>query len=126
MSDDKTLDLLISRTQTRENSTLTIVVVTASASLIFLPLFCQNGSELKWLFGCLGIIFPILGVLYREATYRTIQKDDYDEIKNRSDKKDHTVIDNPHGRGKRRVLFYAITFLPIIGWIIILLGFYKC
>ncbi len=126
MSDDKILDLLISRTLTRETTTLTILVVTASVSLIFLPLFCQSGSDLKWLFGCLGIIFPILGILYREITYKTIQQDDYDEIKNRTEEKDHNIIDNPHGRGKRRVLFYSITLLPIIGWIIILSGNYNC
>lgn len=126
MSDDKILDLLISRTQTRETSTLTIVVVTASASLIFLPLFCLSDSELNWLFGSLGIIFPILGMLYREVTYRTIQNDDYNEIKIRTDKKDHNVIDNKHGKGKRRCLFYCITLLPIISWGIILSGNYTC
>ena len=126
MSDDKTVDLLISRTQTRETSTLTILVVTASASLIFLPLFCLSDSELNWLFGSLGIIFPILGMLYREVTYRTIQNDDYNEIKTRTDKKDHGVIDNKRGRGKRRFLFYCITFLPIIGWMVILSGSYNC
>jgi len=123
MSDDKTFDLLVSRTLTRETSTLAILIVSASASLILLPLFCQSGSELKWLFGIMAITFPILGILFREVTYRTIQEDDYNEIRQRvKDLNDYEIIRNRHGNKARRVLFYFITFLPIIGWIIILSG----
>lgn len=123
MSDDKIFDLLVSRTLTRETSTLAILIVSASASLILLPLFCQSGSELKWLFGIMAIIFPILGILFREVTYRTIQEDDYNEIRKRvEDPNDYTIIRNKHGNKARRVLFYCIILLPITGWIIILSG----
>lgn len=123
MSDDKIFDLLVSRTLTRETSTLAIIIVSSSASLILLPLFCQSGSELKLLFGIMAITFPILGILFREVTYRTIQNDDYNEIRKRvKNPNDYEIIRNKHGNKARRVLFYCIILLPITGWIIILSG----
>jgi len=123
MTEDKLFNLLVSRTLTRETSTLTISTVTASASLILIPLFCQVDQDLSWYFGIIGIIFPIFGLLYREATYRTIQKDDYDEIKKiAKDPKLIEIIDNKNGRVKRSILFYSISSLPVVAWIIILVG----
>ena len=123
MTEDRSFNLLVSRTLTRETSTLTILTVTAAASLILIPLFCQVDQNLSWYFGIIGILFPIFGLLYREATYCTIQKDDYDEIRNIvDDPKVNEIIDNKNGRVERSILFYSISFLPVIAWIIILVG----
>jgi len=121
MSDDKIFDLLVSRTLTRETSTLTILTITASASLILIPLFYQIYQELNWAFGIIGILFPIFGLLYREVTYRTIQRDDYNEIRNIvNDTKKNEIIENKNGERRRKVLFYSISLFPVFIWIIIL------
>lgn len=127
MSDDKIYDHLVSRTLTREASTLAILIVTASASLILIPLFCNNGVENNWLFGIFGISFPIIGLLYRQVTYWTIQKDDYEEIRNRiGNDKDKRIIKNEHGKILRTILFFGFAISPVIFWIIIIIEDFKC
>jgi len=123
MSDEKIFDLLVSRTLTRETSTLMIITVTASASLILIPLFCQINQEFNWAFGIIGVLFPIFGLLYREVTYRTIQHDDYNEIRNIvNDPKKNEIIENKNGKGRRKVLFYLISLFPVFIWIVILVS----
>jgi len=102
---DKTLDVLIARTNTRETSTLTIVTVAASASLILLGLYSQSSLQPSWIIVVLGMAFPILSLIYRTITYYTIQKDDYEEIRNRIPAKDHQIIKNEkRKRGKNNSL----------------------
>ena len=122
---DKALDVLIARTNTRETSTLTIVTVAASASLILLGLYSQDSLQPSWIIGGLGMAFPILGLIYRTITYYTIQKDDYDEIRNRIPSKDHKIIKNENGKEGRTILYYSIAGLPILGWLLVCLGILK-
>ena len=122
---DKTLDVLIARTNTRETSTLTIVTVAASASLILLGLYSQDSLQPSWIIVVLGMAFPILSLIYRTITYYTIQKDDYEEIRNRIPAKDHQIIKNENGKEGRTILYYSIVGLPILGWLLVFLGFLK-
>jgi len=120
VTEDKVFDHLVTRTQTRETSTLTITTIASSASLVLIGLFCYINSDLRLLFGIMGFLYPLVGITYREITYWTIQKDDYSEIKKRIPEKDRHVIDNKHGGKRRRILFYSLTGIPVVGWIIIL------
>ena len=71
--------LILDRINTRESSTLTFATVAASSSLVVLVLFIERGLQTAypWL-GWIGILFASLGVLYREVTIWSIDKNEYD------------------------------------------------
>jgi len=76
LTDDKLFDFIVARSRTRETSTLTIATIAASASLILLALYFQADQEQKILILIMGILFPSLGIAYREVTNKTIHEED--------------------------------------------------
>jgi len=122
MTEDKLFNLLVARTQTRETSTLAITIIAASTSLILLGFVCQVNEEQRIPFIFMGIIYPFLGMLYREFTYRTVQNRDYDQIIRHFSGDEVNTVRIGYTRWSRRVLFYLLfAVLPIAGWILILM-----
>ncbi len=88
MSDDKMFDYILTRSRTRESSTLTIATVASSASLLLIALYIQATVEAeinnhpnafdkyKQGVGWVGVLFAGLGIAYREATALTIHQND--------------------------------------------------
>ena len=72
MTEDKLFNLLVARTQTRETSTLAITIIAASTSLILLGFVCPINEEQRIPLVFIGILYPFLGFLFREITYRTV------------------------------------------------------
>jgi len=121
MTEDKLFNLLVARTQTRETSTLAITVIAASASLILLGFVCPINVEQRIPFVIMGIIYPILGMLYREYTYLTIQNSDFEQIRRHFSDEEEDIVRGGYSSLPRRVLFYLLfVVIPIAGWVLIL------
>jgi hypothetical protein len=74
---DQTAELVYSRLNTRENSTLTIATVASSASLVLIGLAKPTDSNYP-LLAAGGVLFPLIGLLYREVTILTVDHSDLD------------------------------------------------
>jgi hypothetical protein len=59
---------------TRENSTLVVATVASSASLLLMTLNSQTSHY------CLGLLFALLGILYRELTILFSDNPDYKRL----------------------------------------------
>jgi len=120
MTEDRLFNLLVARTQTRETSTLAITIIAASASLILLGFVCQVNEEQRTPLVIIGILYPILGIIFREYTYGTVQSRDYDRIIRyfRGDEVNDVRIG--YATWPRRVIFYLLfAVLPVAAWIFI-------
>ena len=123
MTEDKLFNLLVARIQTRETSTLAITIIAASASLILLGFVCQVNEEQRIPLVCIGIIYPILGILYREITYATIQKNDLKQIKKHFNAEEVGIVLGGFPKWHRRGIFYLLfTVLPVGAWFLVLTG----
>jgi hypothetical protein len=76
---DSQIQRLLSELSTRENSTLVVSTVAASASIAILAIRLES-AKTEWFFllFCLGFIFSLLGLLYREATVFGVEKENYE------------------------------------------------
>jgi len=74
--------IIQSRLNSREASTLTFSTVASSASLLLFGLAAQPNFPIASypLLFLVGILFPVLGFLYRELTIHTVDKNDYDRL----------------------------------------------
>lgn len=135
-------DYILARSRTRESSTLTIATVASSASLILLVLYmqapsvtcssCQPTLLSPYAFAIIyfGMVFAIVGILYREVTKYTIHGNDERWLKacakkcskeclNLEDKEGRT-IPNPlyycDGSRLREGILRALLVIPIIAW----------
>jgi len=121
MTEDRLLNLLIARTQTRETSTLAVVIIAASTSLVLLGFICPVDEGQKNYIVCIGILYPILGVLYREIAYATVQNRDYNKIREYLSAEEEDIVRDKFTKWPRRVIFYGLFLaLPIGAWVLVL------
>ena len=122
MTDDRLFNLLVARTQTRETSTLAITIIAASASLVLLGFACQVDEEDRIPLVIMGIAYPILGMLFREITYQTIQKHDFDEIRKFFTFDEINIVLGGYPSWPRRAVFYLLfVVIPVVAWVLILI-----
>jgi len=115
--DPKLFNLLVARTQTRETSTLAVTIIATSASLILLGFVCQVNGDPRYLLAAAGIGYPILGMIFFEFTYRTIQKHDWDLIRTNFTDKELEIVRPGFNNFWRRFIFYLLfALLPIGIW----------
>lgn len=119
--DGKLLDVLIARTQTRETSTLAISMIAASTSLILLAFVCQPNGEQQNLLAGVGILYPILGMSFREIAMRTMQNHDWKHIRKHFSAEDEKIILGGFNKASRRIIFYVLfAGFPILLWCLVL------
>jgi len=123
MTEDKLFNLLVARTQTRETSTLAVVIIAASTSLVLLGFVCPVNDEQRNYIACIGILYPLLGIAYREITYVTIQNHDYDKIRKHFSAEKVDIVRGGQPKFARRAIFYLLfAVLPIAAWAFVLTG----
>ena len=121
MTEDKLFNLLVARIQTRETSTVAIMLITASTSLILLGFVCPVNEEQLIPLVCIGILYPILGMSYREIAYRTMQKHDLEEINKNFNEKEVAIALGRYPKWPRLAIFYlSFVALPIGLWVLVL------
>jgi len=121
MTDDKLFNLLVARTQSRETSTLAVVIIAASTSLVLLGFVCPVNEEQRNYMVCIGIFYPILGVAYREIAYQTVQNRDYKEIRKHFTDEEVKIVRDKFAKWPRRGIFYLLfAVLPIAAWVLVL------
>jgi len=121
MTEDKLFNLLVARIQTRETSTLAITVIAASTSLILLGFVCQASGEQRTLLAVVGILYPILGMSFREISFRTMQNHDWEQIKTYFSAEEIKIVLGGYTNSSRRIIFYLLfALLPIIMWVLVL------
>jgi hypothetical protein len=78
---DSGIQVLLSEISVRENSTLVISTVGASASLATLALLTQSGNINRMDLAWMALLFSIVSFLYREITIWSVERQDYIELK---------------------------------------------
>lgn len=108
-------EALITRINTREASTLVFATVAMSASMVIFALVVQSNmpENLQWV-KWIGLLFSVLGLIYREVTVLTSDRIDYEEL----DRRLIAPLPRPHWfwiifRGAT-ILFFL--FIPIVAW----------
>lgn len=143
MVDDKLFHFLVSRLQNRESVSLALSTITSSASLILLSLALYRPESISLPLIFMGILFPLVALIYIEITYQGLHRHDHKWIKeliyedkkwdSRSREKDeikHDILEFTKNRVLRIVLIRFLFLLPILGWLFILdwkldLGYYM-
>jgi hypothetical protein len=74
---DLDTQVLLAQISARENSTLVISTVAASASLAILAFVVQNGNVTRLDLAWIALLFSIAGFLYREVTIWSVEREDY-------------------------------------------------
>jgi len=121
MTEDRLFNLLVARTQTRETSTLAIVIIAASTSLVLLGFVCLANEGQRNYIACIGILYPILGILFREIAYRTLQNNDLEHIRNYLSTEEVDIVLGGYQNWHRRVIFYLLfAVLPLVSWALVL------
>jgi hypothetical protein len=126
MADEKLLQLLLTRFQSRENTALGVATASASASLVFLGLIYEKTVTLYYEFLIIGILFPAIGFVYNEITNRGIHKEEHSIIRKIIDKEssDFTnkidIIINKKNLRKRLLFLRFLSLSPILGWLLTL------
>lgn len=114
-SDDS---LVLSRLSTRESSTLTFASVASSASLVVLTLTIERGAY-HCLLELFGMAFAILGIMYREATFFSDQKE-YCMLTSRFRERLERAHQSKFQKGitlLRRFIVRLFLYLPIVAWV---------
>ena len=123
---------MVARLQAREAVSLAVATITSSASLILLALLFTEKEELPVLVIVLGILFPLLGLIYIETTYRGIHTHDHEWIRRlvaeesnhiKESRKKNETEDILRYTKHRIVKFVLIRFIlstPIFGWFFII------
>lgn len=145
--DKKLFDYVLARSRTRESSTLTIATVASSASLVLLALYiqayietcdsCQYIFLLPHSFWIIyfGMVFPTVGILYREVTKHSIHDNDnrwlaqFISKYRTEDNRDfvdnnHKIITDPlcycdYSKTREGIL-RSLLYLPIIAWSLVI------
>ena len=132
MTDDKLFHFLVVRGQSREAVSLTLATITSSASLILIALFFTVKQEIPALAIILGILFPLIGLVYFETTYRGIHKHDHEwkrrliaeehlhNNKSRTEKETEKILVYTKNRIIKIILVRLVFALPILGWFFII------
>jgi hypothetical protein len=118
---DSDIQVLLAEISTRENSTLVISTVGASASLAILALVTQseniNRMDLAWM----ALLFSIVSFLYREVTIWSVERQDYAEL-NR-----HLTSRGGKLRRRQRSFIVArmclvrfLLLIPIATWLLVI------
>jgi hypothetical protein len=123
--DHKKFDYILARSRTRESSTLTIATVASSASLVLIALYIQAEVEdsegklekYKGLIQGMGLLFPIIGILYREVTARTHKKDE-DFLKEQALSWNDPLA-NTHDT-RRTIILRILLLTPIPAWFFVM------
>ena len=131
MSYDKLYDMILARRETRTTTTLTMATIASSASLLLFIFYLQPENldvKSKILIPILGIVFPLIGISYREITYKYIHKHDNTilnalllkdvNFSKRREIKYDVILYNKH-RITRDFLLRLLFIFPIFGWVII-------
>ena len=121
MTDDKLFNLLVARTQTRETSTLAVVIIATATSLVLLGFVClANEGQRNYIAG-IGILYPILGIVYREIAYATLQNRDLEQIRKRLSDEEVDIVLDVYKKWPRKIIFYSLFLVfPIIAWVLVL------
>jgi len=109
-----TTEALIARVNTREASTLVISTVAASISLAMLAIVFDKTPLPAWVL-CVGIMFSLLGITYREATIFLSDSIDYSELRKRLP--NGLPVQSQKSAIPRATIFRLFLWLPIIAWI---------
>jgi len=113
LSDD--IERTKAKLHARENSTLVFATVAASASLLILTLLLQapEPSKIPWWTKYVGVLFSILGPLYRGFTIFTVDRIDYGKTERETYPPWATI--------PRMIIVRFFLYVPIAAWIILLL-----
>jgi len=133
VSYDKLYDQLLARKESRESSTLTMVAIASSASLLLFIFYVGNLDKitpdliLSNIIQIIGIVFPLLGIFYREITFRSIQAHDNTILnaillRDVPDVSQHDIIRDvvikyERYRTIRQILLYSLLMIPVLAWI---------
>jgi len=79
MSSERKFQELLAEVTTRANTTLTIAVLASSASLVLFGIANRTNPDFE-LISSAGVLFPVLGVLYRELTILSIDTADLSDL----------------------------------------------
>jgi len=121
MTEDRLFSLLVARTQTRETSTLAVVIIAASTSLILLGFVCLVNEGQRNYIACIGILYPILGILYREIAYATLQNRDLKQIRKHLSAEEVDIVLDKYKKWYRKIIFYLLfAVLPLGAWVFVL------
>ncbi len=121
MTEDRLFNLLVARTQTRETSTLAVVIIAASTSLILLGFVCPVNEEQRNYMACIGIFYPILGVAYREIAYLTVQNRDLEQIRKYLSAEEVDIVLDRYKKWYRKIIFYLLFLaFPLVAWVFVL------
>lgn len=121
MSNPEKDSFFVSRIATRESSTLTFATVAASSSLVVLALVIDRKpqSVYPWV-SVIGMLFSLLGTVYREATVWSIDNAEYEEISDEL----HNLIESRRQRIRsriaaltRRVSVRFFLYVPFVAWL---------
>ena len=118
-------EALIERVYTRETSTLTIATLTTAAALAFLAIIVERQiSDMRVYI--LGLLFASAGILYRELTVFTIDRNQLLRIRQieHDSRMFPTGIPTYHGFWTyfRWFVFRCVMFSPVLGFIYFGLG----
>ena len=107
--------------RSRENSTLVIATVAASVSLALFGLFLQKDAQEKNWIAAVGIIFSLVGPLYRALTIYTIDRLQHDQLKRIMPENRRDENHPPWWAVVPRMFIVRILFyLPIFAWLVII------
>lgn len=106
--------------QTREQSTLVIVTILASASLLLITItsdgmFSINPKDVA----ILGIIFALIGFVYRQITVWTTDRKEHNRSPDRRERRDKIHEYYTYALFREFVLLFFL-FIPIIFWALVL------
>ena len=122
-NDDKLFQYILGRLQNRESASTTLTIIASSASLVFLSIILTKDSIQLFPYVVIGILFPTIGIIYNELTYRGIHTNDHYKIQKLIEKQypDYKKItDDDTHRKKRIFLMRLIFFMPIFAWLYVL------
>jgi len=121
MTADRLFSLLVARTQTRETSTLAVIIIAASTSLVLLGFVCLANESQRIPIAFIGILYPILGMLFREIAYRTVQNRDLEHIREYLSTEEVDIVLDGYPNWPRRSIFYLLfAVLPLVAWGLVL------
>lgn len=122
MNEDRLLQFVLSRMETRTSVSNATTTVASSASLVLIALFfsLEMKDEFAPFMIILGIIFPLLAIVFIEISYKTIHRRDHDIVRRLVGKELETDVLITKWRNLRYALNRFFLVFPIFGWFFIL------
>lgn len=123
ISDNKSqsVQVLLAEISARENSTLVISTVAASASLAILAIVVQSGDVSSPDLAGIALLFSIIGFLYREVTILSVEREDYIALNKHRESLKRSLSHTQKGFILARM--YCVRFLllmPVAAWSLIM------